>query len=152
VVAKGQPRVVQVLRSVYDAMVAHALTTPSAECCGLLAGKHGTITRLFQATNIAENKAVRYEAAPLDVQRILDEIERAGEQHLGIYHSHVNSQAYPSATDRRLAAITDVTYFVISLKNPARPKVGAFRLVKQHPADEDAEVREEVVEIVDSPR
>jgi len=138
------------LRSVYDAMVAHALTTPSAECCGLLAGKHGTITRLFRATNIAENKAVRYEAAPLDVIQIFAEIERAGEQHLGIYHSHVNSPARPSATDRKLATY-DVAYVVISLKNRAKPEVRAFRLLKQHPADEDAEVREEAVEIVDAP-
>ena len=142
---------VQVLRSVYDAMVAHALTTPSAECCGLLAGKSGTITRLFQATNVAENTAVRYEAAPHDVMRILGEIEGAGEQHLGIYHSHVNSPAYPSATDRRLAAY-DVAYVLISLKNRANPSVRAFRVVKQHPADEDAEVHEEAIEIVDSPR
>ena len=66
---------VQVLRSVYDAMVAHALTTPTLECCGLLSGRNGTITRLFQTPNVAENKAVRYEAAPLDVRRILEETD-----------------------------------------------------------------------------
>jgi proteasome lid subunit RPN8/RPN11 len=141
--------VVQVLRSVYDAMVAHALTTPTLECCGLLSGKNGTITRLFQTPNVAENKAVRYEAAPLDVRRILEEIDGAGEQHLGIYHSHPSSPAYPSATDRKLAAY-DVAYFVISLKSRARPNVRAFRLGKQSPTDEDAVVHEEAVEIVDA--
>jgi proteasome lid subunit RPN8/RPN11 len=128
-------------------MIAHALTTPTLECCGLLAGKHGTITRLFQTANVAENKAVRYEAAPLDVRRILEAIDGAGEQHLGIYHSHPNSPAYPSATDRKLAAY-DVAYFVISLKTRSRPSVRAFRLCKQSPTDEDAVVREEAVEIV----
>jgi [CysO sulfur-carrier protein]-S-L-cysteine hydrolase len=142
--------VVQVLRSVYDAMVAHALTTPTLECCGLLSGRDGTITRLFQTPNVAENKAVRYEAAPLDVRRILEEIDGAGEQHLGIYHSHPNSPAYPSATDRKLAAY-DVSYFVISLKSRAKPSVRAFRICKRSPTDEEAEVREETVEIVDAP-
>jgi proteasome lid subunit RPN8/RPN11 len=141
--------VVQVLRSVYDAMVAHALTTPTLECCGLLSGRNGTIMRLFQTPNVAENKAVRYEAAPLDVRRILEEIDGAGEQHLGIYHSHPNSPAYPSATDRKLAAY-DVAYFVISLKTRAKPSVRAFRLDKQSPTDEDAVVHEETVEIVDA--
>ena len=141
---------VQVLRAVYDAMVAHALTTPTLECCGLLSGKNGTITRLFQTDNVAENKAVRYEAAPLDVRRILEEIDGAGEQHLGIYHSHPNSPAFPSATDRKLAAY-DVAYFVISLKSRSRPNVRAFRLCKQSPTDEEAEVHEEAVEIVDAP-
>jgi proteasome lid subunit RPN8/RPN11 len=140
--------VVRVLRSVYDAMVAHALTTPMQECCGLLSGTHGIITRLFRAENVAANKAVRYEAAPLDVRRILEEIDDAGEEHLGIYHSHPNSPAYPSATDRRLAAY-DVTYFVVSLKNRDQPHVRAFRIEKQRPADEDAVVHEATVEIVD---
>ena len=120
------------------------------ECCGLLSGKNGTITRLFQTANVAENKEVRYEAEPLDVRRILEDIDGAGEQHLGIYHSHPNSPAYPSATDRKLAAY-DVAYFVISLKSRARPSVRAFRLCKQSPADEDAVVHEEIVEIVDAP-
>jgi [CysO sulfur-carrier protein]-S-L-cysteine hydrolase len=142
--------VVQVLRSVYDAMVAHALTTPTVECCGLLSGKNGTITRLFQTNNVAENTAVRYEAEPLDVRRILEEIDTAGEEHLGIYHSHPNSPAYPSATDRKLAAY-EVTYFVISLKNRAQPSVRAFHLDKQHPSDEEAVVEEQELEIVDGP-
>jgi proteasome lid subunit RPN8/RPN11 len=140
--------VVRVLRSVYDAMIAHALTTPTLECCGLLAGRNGTITGHYPTENVAENKAVRYEAAPLDVRRILEAIDGAGEQHLGIYHSHPNSPAYPSATDRKLAAY-DVTYVVISLKTRSRPNVRAFRLCKQSPTDEDAVVREERVEIVD---
>jgi proteasome lid subunit RPN8/RPN11 len=140
--------VVQVLRSVYDAMVAHALTAPTVECCGLLSGKNGTITRLFPAANVAENKAVRYEAEPLEVRRILEEIDGAGEEHLGIYHSHPNSPAYPSATDRKLAAY-EVTYFVISLKNRSKPSVRAFHLCKQRPSDEEAVVREQRLEIVD---
>jgi proteasome lid subunit RPN8/RPN11 len=143
--------VVQVLRSVYDAMVAHALSTPTIECCGLLSGKGGTITRLFEATNVAENKQVRYEAEPLDVRRIMEAIDGAGEEHLGIYHSHPHSPAYPSATDRRLAAY-DVTYFVISLKNRASPNVRAFQICKENPSDQDATVHEEEVEIVDAVR
>jgi proteasome lid subunit RPN8/RPN11 len=132
-------------------MIAHALMTPTLECCGLLSGKNGTITRHHPTANVAENKAVRYEAAPLDVRRILEAIDTAGEQHLGIYHSHPNSPAYPSATDRKLAAY-DVAYFVISLKTRSRPSVRAFRLCKQSPTDEDAVVREEAVEIVDGSR
>ena len=139
---------VRVLRSVYDGMIQHVLQSPTEESCGLLSGKDGTITRQFRTANVAENRTVRYEAAPLDVRRILEEIDGAGEQHLGIYHSHPNSPAYPSATDRKLAAY-DVTYFVISLKSRARPSVRAFRICKQSPTDEEAEVREETVEIVD---
>ena len=129
-------------------MIAHVLQNPHEESCGLLSGQGDTITRLFQATNIAENRATRYEAEPLDVRRILEEIDEAGQEHLGIYHSHPNSPAYPSATDRRLAAY-DVRYVVISLKNPHRPEARAFQIHKAHPADAEAVVREEPIEIVD---
>ena len=139
---------VQVLRSVYDAMIAHALDDRSNECCGLLSGANGVISRSFRAENVAENKRVRYEAAPLDIARILNEIEDRREEHLGIYHSHPRSEARPSATDRRLAAY-DVWYFVVSLQRPDAPEVRAFWLEKEHPADEDAVVREEPIQILE---
>ena len=141
---------VQVLRSVYDAMIAHVMETPTLESCGLLSGKGDTITRLFKATNMAEDKAVSYEADPLDVRRILEEIDDAGEDHLGIYHSHPKSKAYPSLTDRRLAAY-DVRYIVISLVSRRYPEARAFQICKAHPADADGEVHEEPIEIVDDP-
>lgn len=135
---------VQVLRAVYGAMIAHALDERPNECCGLLAGKNGVISRIYRAANVAENKRVRYEASPHDIMRILDAIEEAGEEHLGIYHSHPRSEARPSATDRRLAAY-DVWYFVVSLQQPDEPEVRAFRLDKQHPSDEHAVEREEPI-------
>ncbi len=139
---------VQVLRSVYDAMIGHALEERPNECCGLLSGTDGVISRIYRATNVAENRRVRYEAAPLDIARILNEIEDGRDEHLGIYHSHPRSEARPSATDRKLAAY-DVWYFVVSLQQPNEPDVRAFWLEKEHPADEDAVVREEPIEIVE---
>jgi proteasome lid subunit RPN8/RPN11 len=140
--------VVRVLRTVYDAMIAHVLKTPSEESCGLLSGRDETITRLFPTPNVAEDKATRYEAEPLEVRRILEEIDEAGQDHLGIYHSHPNSPAYPSATDRRLAAY-DVRYVVISLRDRRHPVVRAFQIHKSHPGDTEGVVEEEPLEIVD---
>jgi len=139
--------VVQVLRSVYENMLAHVLEKPTSESCGLLAGKEGVITRIFRAENIAENTAVRYEIDPLEVMRILHEIEADGAEHLGIYHSHPRSPAYPSATDRRLAAY-DVVYFVVSLSDTSGPRAEAFRLYKDQPDDDDARVTPEPIELV----
>lgn len=139
---------VRVLRTVYDAMISHVLKTPSDESCGLLSGRDETITRVFPTPNVAEERATRYEAEPLEVRRILEEIDEAGQEHLGIYHSHPNSPAYPSATDRRLAAY-EVRYVVISLKDRRRPVARAFQIHKAHPGDEVGVVEEEPLEIVD---
>jgi proteasome lid subunit RPN8/RPN11 len=138
--------VVQVLRSVYDGMIDHALAERPHECCGLLGGKDGVITRQFQATNIAENKNVRYEVDGAEVIRILHEIEAAEIEHLGIYHSHPRSEGYPSATDRRLAAY-DVVYFVVGLSGGVSPRIGAFRIHKDD-IDDEATVVAEPIEIL----
>ena len=144
--AKGCWQVVQVLRAVYDGMIAHTLEERPRECCGLLAGKNGVITRLFRAVNVAEDKNVRYEVDGAEVIRILHEIETADLEHLGIYHSHPRSQGYPSATDRRLAAY-DVVYFVVGLSGGIVPQTGAFRIHKED-IDAEATVVAEPVEIV----
>jgi [CysO sulfur-carrier protein]-S-L-cysteine hydrolase len=58
---------------------------------------------------------------------------------LAIYHSHTASEAYPSPTDVRLAFWPEAAYVLISLSDPARPVVRAFRI-------EDGAVTEERIE------
>lgn len=139
--------VVRVQRPVYDAMLAHALEDRTVECCGLLAGRDGVITQLYRGVNVAAKKDVRYEMDGIEVMHILQQIEDEQLEHLGIYHSHPRSRAYPSATDRRLAAY-DVVYFVISLSNPKEPWVGAFRIHKERASDLEGRVCEVAIELV----
>lgn len=131
---------VQVQRAVYDGMVAHALEERPYECCGLLAGEHGQITRIFRATNVADRKAVRYEVAPREILRIMDAIDDDDLDHIGIYHSHTHTRAYPSATDIGLAAYP-VFYIIVSLTDFKQPEVKAYTIT-------DGEVTEEPIEVV----
>jgi [CysO sulfur-carrier protein]-S-L-cysteine hydrolase len=143
---------VKIRRSVYEAMVAHALANREIESCGMLAGHGDAITHGFPAENVAEQQRTRYEISSEDIVRIVRrEIEDQGLEHLGIYHSHVASRAYPSRTDIRLAYYP-VLYVVISLAEPERPVVRAFRIEKDHPDAEDegegATVTEDAIEII----
>jgi [CysO sulfur-carrier protein]-S-L-cysteine hydrolase len=140
--------VVQVLRSVYDAMVNHALDERPNECCGLLAGSDGVITRIYRASNVAEPKTVRYDVDSGELVRIFTDMREKDVDHLGIYHSHPNSEPRPSATDRKLARYDSVVYFIVSLRS-RRPRVEAWRMRKNRPEDEDAEVTDEAIEIVE---
>jgi [CysO sulfur-carrier protein]-S-L-cysteine hydrolase len=139
--------VVQVLQSVYDAMVRHAQDEHPNECCGLLAGVNGVITRIYRATNVADLKTVRYDVDSSELVRMFTDMRASDVEHLGIYHSHPNSEARPSATDRRLARYDSVVYFIVSLRYQ-RPRVAAFRMSRTRPDDELADVSDEAIERV----
>lgn len=111
-----------------DELVSHAKAEAPNECCGILAGVEGRITKLYRARN-TENSPVRYNLDPQELFRILKEIEGKGWELLGIYHSHTHTEAYPSATDIELALWPEALYFIVSLKNPEEAIIRAFRIV-----------------------
>jgi [CysO sulfur-carrier protein]-S-L-cysteine hydrolase len=131
--------VVRLPRAIRDDMVAHALAERPNEACGLLAGQPGEVTRTFRARN-KEQSPVRYEIEPTDLLRIFREIDDADLEHVGIYHSHTHTQAYPSATDLRLAFYPDALYFLVSLMDENVPVVRAFWI-------RDGEITEEPIEL-----
>jgi proteasome lid subunit RPN8/RPN11 len=130
-------------RAIRDEMVAHAFEGRPNEICGLLAGRGSEVTRLFRARNKEQDRArVRYEIDPIDLLQIFREIDEAGLEHVGIYHSHTHTQAYPSATDIRLAFYPDALYFLVSLMDERDPSVRAFWI-------KDGEVAEEPIDLVE---
>lgn len=112
-------------RAVHDEMVSHALANRPYEVCGILAGHGDRVTRAFRARN-TEQSPVRYEIDPQDLLRIFREIDDADLDHLGIYHSHTHTRAYPSETDKRLATYPEALYFIVSLIDERAPYVKAF--------------------------
>ncbi len=129
-----------------DEMVRHALEGRPEEVCGLLGGKalvRGEVghssgpnhlvvdakaEQLYRAVN-REHSPVRYEIDPHDLLRIFRDMERHDWELVGIYHSHTHTQAYPSATDVRLAFYPDAFYILVSLEDEARPQVRAYRII-----------------------
>ena len=122
-----------------DEMIAHALQDHPNEACGIIAGLDGQATKLFRAIN-AEASPYRYKVDDKDLFRIYRECDDNGWDFLAIYHSHTASEAYPSATDVRLAFWPEARYVLVSTKDPDNPVVRAFRI-------EDGEIREEELAI-----
>ncbi len=69
----------------------------------------------------------RYVIDPREQLKALRAIEAAGEEMVGIYHSHPVSQPYPSPTDRAEAHYPDACYVLVSLRT-GKPEVRAFRI------------------------
>ena len=124
-------------KAMLDEMIAQALEELPNECCGIIAGRDGQATKLYRTRN-AEASPFRYNIHPLDLLRIERELDAEGWQVLVIYHSHVASEAYPSATDIRLAQwpgsnppvdlYPGAYYVVVSLKDRDAPVVRAFEI------------------------
>lgn len=124
-------------------MLAHAREGAPEEICGLLAGKDGQVLRVYRGTNIAASRRVRYELEPRQQLEIMLAIEAAGEQMIGIYHSHPMSPAYPSCTDQALAFYPESVYVIVSLAEPKNPMLMAYRLL-------DGKIEEEELTIGDT--
>ena len=120
-------------------MVDHALAEDPNECCGILAGKNGEIDKIYRMVN-TESSPYRYNLDPQEQIQIDRDIGDTGRKLMAIYHSHTHSEAYPSATDIRLANpwYTDIVYILVSLLNRESPQIRAFRI------ESDAAIEEEV--------
>jgi proteasome lid subunit RPN8/RPN11 len=123
-----------------DEMVAHAREDLPNECCGMIGGRDGEATRIVRVENAAASP-LRYEMDPQGQYNALKAIEDAGEELVGIYHSHTRSAAYPSQTDVNEAVMwPEQVYVIVSLENSEEPDVKAYSLKDMKIADVDLDV------------
>lgn len=109
-----------------DEIVEHARAGLPNEACGILGGRDGRATRFFPAVN-GEPSPHFYNIDAQDLLRIVTEIEDADEDVVAIYHSHVQSPAFPSRTDVELAHWPDAAYLIVSLGSEP-PDLRAFAI------------------------
>lgn len=122
------------------ALIAHAREESPTECCGLLAGRDGRVERVYRGTNI-EHSPFTYLMDPKEQLAAFKEMDSAGLDLVGIYHSHTHTPAYPSRTDIARAFYPDAAYVIISLANREGPDIRAFRLVNGQVTEEGVIIR-----------
>lgn len=124
-------------------IVAHARDGAPEEVVGVLAGDHAdvsTVERRYPAENAAATPETRYEIAPEEELRLLEEVDAAGLDVVGFYHSHPRGPTAPSATDARLAAWPDYSYVIVSLAGDDA-EIGSWRWRGEGFESERIEVR-----------
>ncbi len=135
---------VRIGQSLVDEMVAHAKADLPNECCGILAGQDGTVTKAFRMSNV-EASPFRFSMDPGELVKVDTEAGDNGWDLIAIYHSHTGSEAYPSDTDVRIAGGTaelwpDVRYLLVSLLDMETPSVRVFQIVGGEITEESLEV------------
>lgn len=118
---------VRIKKDILEAIVRHAKEESPRECCGLLMGEDDTVRHYRPMKNVFESN-VRYEMDARALLEFFKSLRVSKLKHLGIYHSHPASEAYPSETDVRESFYPECAYFIVSLMFPESPQVRAFQI------------------------
>ena len=129
-------------RAMADAIVAHARRDHPDEACGVIAGRDGAATRMFEMEN-AERSPTFYRFDAKEQLKVWRDMDDADEVPVVVYHSHTATEAYPSRTDIAYASEPDAHYVLVSTRDPETVEFRSFRI-------RDGEVTEEPVSVVAS--
>src|SRR5437879_13508173 len=110
--------VLELSRDQAKALITHAQEEAPNECCGLLAGRHGRVERVYPGTNV-DHSPYTYLMDPKEQLAAIKDYEAAGLELVGIYHSHTHTAAYPSRTEVAKASDPAATSARLSLANRA---------------------------------
>lgn len=126
-------------QTLHQELIQHCLKDPAKEVCGILAGKNRKIEKIFPLANISDSPKLCYHIDPKEQLAVFKELRKQGLELTAIYHSHVDSPAYPSARDIELAFYPESSYIIISLFDRKQPSARSFKIV------EDKIIEEELV-------
>jgi len=116
----------------YRVIVAHCLDGLPDEACGMLTGPMvdgdptGAVTAVHPCRN-ADASARTYTVEPRDLLRAMRAADAAGDEIIGVWHSHTHTDAYPSPTDVRQAVDPAWIYVLVSLRH-GEPALRAYRI------------------------
>ena len=117
------------------------------ECCGLFVGTINDSGKKVHEVYPVENKnkvraADRYEIDPKEFDRIDREAAKKGWSITGIYHSHPDHPAEPSAFDKDCAsAWVEYSYIIISVKDGVDDELRCWRFDTGKQDVEEEEVK-----------
>lgn len=112
---------------VVEAIIEHCRREYPREACGIVSGTAGRAHRVYPLANVSEEPMRRYLIDPDEQRAALEEMQRAGEAPMAIFHSHPRTPAYPSDTDIQLAYHPDLVYVIVSLAVEP-PEVQGFHI------------------------
>ena len=120
-------------------MIEQALDGESREICGMIGGIGAVASKIFPTTNIDESD-ITYKIDPKEQFAVMRALREDKLELVGIYHSHPETEAYPSSTDISLAFYPEAYYLIISLQKKDDPLIRAFKII-------NGDVKESILEI-----
>jgi proteasome lid subunit RPN8/RPN11 len=124
-----------------DAMLAHVQEGLPNEACGLLGGPPGMVERVYGVENVYRSPVAYYMDPAAQVEAMV-EIEAAGWDVCGIFHSHPAGPPVPSATDVAQALYPEAVYVIVAPDGAGGWQMRGFEIDSGH-------VREVPLELVE---
>lgn len=132
-------------RVMADAILEQSRVEYPDECCGVILGPAGSDSpvRLKPMINAAHSPTF-YEFDPKDLLALYREVDENDQEIVVIYHSHTETEAYPSRTDIAYAGEPGAHYVLVSTRKEIAPasEFRSFRII-------DGVVTEEPVTFLD---
>ncbi len=130
---------IYITENLLEQIVEHSKKEFPNEACGILSGSQERVKKVYQMFNVEKSPQTFFMDAKEQL-RVMKEIRNNGEEMLGIYHSHVASEAYPSSHDVELSLYPEASYLIISLKDKQNPSVRSFKIVEGNVAEEELKI------------
>ena len=107
-------------------MIERAHRAAPKECVGIIAGKDDEAVCHYKARNVSKELG-HYILHPTDLKRIHADMAQKGTSVFAVYHSHPNTEAYPSSEDVELA-LSGVFSVIVSIQDRDCAVVRAFTI------------------------
>ncbi len=126
-------------KSQKEKLVEHTEKEAPNEACGILAGKDYKVEKVYEMVN-TDNSAKTFFMEPKQQLKVMKEIRNLGLEMIGIYHSHLETEAYPSAHDVELAYYPEASYVIVSIKDKDNPGIRSFKIVEGKISEEEVRI------------
>ena len=122
---------IQLKKSDFEKMLAHAQKELPDEACGLIAGEiSGTdkiVKKVYLLTNI-DHSNEHFSLDPKEQLAAVKDMRANGLVPLGNWHSHPESPSRPSEEDKRLAYDSKASYMILALMDRETPVLNSFKI------------------------
>ncbi len=119
-----------------EGLIRHAKEQLPNEACGILTGTGARVERIYHMANIDKSASSLF-MAPQEQLNVMKKIRNLKLEMLGIYRSHPETKAYPSAHDLELAFYPEASYVIVSLEDKDSPVIRSFRIIEGKISEEE---------------
>jgi len=134
----------KILAEHVDAIYQQSIAEYPDECCGVIIGPEGSNSAeiLKPMVNSAHSPTF-YEFDSKDLLSLYRDLDDNSQELIVVYHSHTETEAYPSRTDIAYASEPNAHYVLVSTRKEIAPEreFRSYRII-------DGIVTEEAVEII----